>query len=53
MTKLCYCDTKRWSDIVTEQERSLAISTRHVHRPSHTIRKAKSVCVAAFQVREY
>jgi len=36
---------------VTEQERSLAISARP--RPSHTVRKAKSVCAVAFQAREY
>jgi len=30
MTKLCYCNTTRYSDIVTEQERSLAISTNLV-----------------------
>jgi len=34
---------------VTEQERSLAISTRS--RPSHAIRKDKSVRTAAFQAR--
>jgi len=36
---------------VTEQERSLAIFTRH--RPSHAIRKAMSVRAAAFQTRRY
>ena len=41
----------RGSDIVTEQERSLAISTRP--RPSHAVRKDKSVRTAAFQARRY
>jgi len=39
----------RGSDVVTEQERSFAISTRP--RPSRAIRKDKSVRTAAFQVR--
>jgi len=51
MTKVYYCDTKRWSDIMTEQERSLPISTRP--RLSRTTRKAKSVWATAFQAREY
>jgi len=51
MTNLWYCDITRRSDIVTEQERSLAISTKH--RPSHAIRKAKSVHIADFQARWY
>jgi len=37
MTKLWCCDIKRRSDIVTEQERSLAVATRPC--PSHPIRK--------------
>jgi len=41
----------RGPDIVTEQERSFAISTRP--RPSHPIRKDKSVCTAPFQARRY
>jgi len=41
----------RGSDIVTEQERSLAISTSP--RPSHAIRKDTSVRTAAFQARRY
>jgi len=41
----------RRSDIVTEQERSLVISTRP--RPSYVIRKDKSICTAAFQARRY
>jgi len=41
----------RGSDIVTEQERSLAMSTRH--RASLTIRKNKSVRTAAFHARRY
>ena len=36
MTKLRYGDISRGSDIATEQERSLAMSTRP--RPSHAIR---------------
>jgi len=36
---------------VTEQEKSHALSTRP--RPSHAIRKDKSVCTAAFQKRRY
>jgi len=36
---------------VTEQERSLVISTRP--RPSYVIRKDKSICTAAFQARRY
>jgi len=40
VTKLWYCDTTQQSDFVTEQERSLAISTRP--RP-HAIRKAYPV----------
>jgi len=53
MTKLRYCDITRGSDIATEQERSLAMSTRP--RPSHTIRKDKSVrtAAAAFQASRY
>ena len=51
MIKLRYCDKKRRSDIVTEQERSLAISTRH--RPSHAIRMVKSLRTAVFQARRY
>jgi len=49
MTKLRYCGTTRLSDIVTEQERSLATSTRH--RPQG-IRKAKSLHTAVFQARD-
>ena len=41
----------RGSDIVTEQECSLAMSTSP--RPSHAIRKDKSVRTAAFQARKY
>ena len=37
--------------IVTEQERSLAIST--IPRPSHAIRNDKSVLTAAFQAKRY
>ena len=40
MTTLWYCDTTRRSVIVTEQERSLAVSTRPRH--SHVIRKDQS-----------
>jgi len=40
MTKLWYCDATRWSDVVTEHERSLAISTRP--RPSHVINKTRA-----------
>jgi len=40
----------RGSDIVTEQERSLAISARP---RLHAIRKDKSVRIAAFQARRY
>jgi len=47
MTKLQYCDMTRGSDIATEQERSLAMSTRP--RPCHAIRKDKLVRTAAFQ----
>jgi len=39
------------SDIATEQERSLAMSTRP--RPSHAIRKDKLVRTAAFQASRY
>jgi len=42
MTKLKYCDTAWWSEIVAEQERSPYLHTRP--RP-HTTSKAKSVCV--------
>jgi len=35
VTKLWYCDITRGSDIVTEQERSLAVSARP--RPSHRL----------------
>ena len=48
-TNLWYCDKTRRSDIVTEQERSNASSTRH--RPSHAIRKSKSLHTVVFQVR--
>ena len=51
MTKLWYCDITQRSDIVTEQELSHAISTRH--RTSHAIRKAKSVRTAALQARRH
>jgi len=51
VTNLLYREKTRRSDIVTEQERSLAISTRP--RPSHVIRKAKSVRATAFQARRY
>jgi len=51
MTNLWYFDITRWSDIVTEQERSLAISSRH--RPSHTIGKAETVSTVASQARRY
>ena len=51
MTNLLYCDITRGSDIATEQERSLAMSTRP--RPSHAIRKDKLVRAAAFQASRY
>jgi len=51
MINLWYCDKTRRSDIVTEQERSNASSTRH--RPSHTIRKSKSLYTVVFQARRY
>ena len=51
MKKLWYCDTIRQQEIVTEQERSLAISTRP--SPSHAIRKAKSVKTATFLAKGY
>jgi len=51
MTNLVYCDKTRRLDIVTEQERSNASSTRH--RPSHAIRKSKSLHTAVFQARRY
>ena len=51
MTKLRYCDITRGSDIATEQERSLATSTRPRH--SHAIRKDKLVRTAAFQASRY
>jgi len=51
MTKLRYCDITRWSDIATEQERSLAMFTRP--RPSHAIREDKLVCTAACQASGY
>jgi len=51
MTKLLYCDKTRRSDIVTEQERSHAIATRP--RPSHAIKKDKSVLTVACQARRY
>jgi len=65
LSRVCYASTTthydktvvlwhaiaRGSDIVTEQERSLAISTRP--RPSHAVRKDKSVRTAAFQARRY
>ena len=51
MTKLWYCDATRGPHIVREQERSLALPTRL--RPSHAVRKAKSVHAAAFQARRY
>jgi len=47
MTKLRYCDITQGSEIATEQERSLAMSTRP--RPTHAIRKDKLVRTAAFQ----
>jgi len=49
MTKLWYCDITRWSDIVTEQERSHSIATRL--RPSNAVRK--SVRTAVFETRRY
>jgi len=51
MTKFRYCDITRGSDIATEQERSLAMSTRP--RPSHAMRKDKLVRTAAFQASRY
>jgi len=51
MTTLRHCDITRGSDIATEQERSLAMSTRP--RPSHAIRKDKFVRTAAFQASRY
>ena len=51
MTKLRYCDITRGSDNATEQERSLAMSTRS--RPSQAIRKDKIVRTAAFQASRY
>jgi len=53
MTKLWYCDITRRSDVVKEQARSHAISTRRWRRPFHTTRKAKSVRTAPFQARRY
>jgi len=47
MTNLRYCDIIRGSDIATEQERSLAMSTRP--RPSHAIRKDKLVLLLHFR----
>jgi len=47
MTKLWYCDITGWSDIVTEQECSLTVSTKP--RLSYAIRKDKSVRTAARQ----
>jgi len=47
MIKLRYCDITQGSDISTEQECSLAMST--MPRPSHAIRKDKLVRTAAFQ----
>ena len=47
VTKLRYCDITRGSGIATEQERSLAMSTRP--RPSHTIRKDKLVLLLHFR----
>jgi len=51
MTNLWHCDKTRWSDIVTEQERSNTSSTRH--RPSHAIRKSKSLHTVVFQARRH
>ena len=51
VTKLCYCDITRRSDIVTEEAGLFAVSTRR--RPSHAIRMSKSVRTAAFQARRY
>ena len=51
MTKLRYCDLTQGSDLATEQERSLAMSTSP--RPSHAIRKDKLVRPAAFQASRY
>jgi len=47
MTKLWYCDITRRSDIVTEQERSLAITRRS--RPSHAIRKVSQSVLLHFR----
>jgi len=47
MTKLRYCDLTQGSDIATEQERSLAMSTSP--RPSHAIRKDKLVLLLHFR----
>jgi len=51
MTKLWYCGTTRWSHIVTEQKRSLALSARPC--PSHVAPagKAQSVRAVTFQAR--
>jgi len=53
MTKLRYCDKTLESDIVTEQESSLAITTRQC--PAHAIRKAKSLhtVLLLFQAKKY
>jgi len=47
MTKLWYCDITRQSDIVTDQERSLAVATRA--RPSHAIRKVSQSVLLHFR----
>jgi len=49
MTKLRYCDITRGSDIATEQERSLAMSTRPRLGLSHAIRKDKLVLLLHFR----
>jgi len=51
MTKFRYCDIPRGSGIATEQERSVAMSTRP--HPSRAIRKDKLVHTAAFQASRY
>jgi len=49
MTKLWYCDITRRSDIVIEQECSLAIATTTRPRPSHAIRKVSQSVLLHFR----